>query len=431
MMNYSKWLLCTALGAVLSSSAAETNYNLSMLQQFAQEHEEYPASDNNNPIDPDYTAHHLSLAIRSNYVPTLLKQLGYWLGFSHKPLLYFEDCETIIARVVKVRQEKGFSEQHVVLSKDQSQRFLFWGNVQGAYHSLVRCLIFLKEQKIIDESLTIIDPSYRMVFLGNVAAHSPYILETVTVVALLMERNPDKVIYLQGQAESGADSLDQALLSQIRRYADERFDESIPLKKTLQDFFATLPLAAYVAVDHVVNKLIRLSSSAMEIPDQKIAELALQSPEKEQTTVQLKGLVSGVKNGDYRADTALFPSYQALIKNHADINMRSKLLGFEFYEAESRAAVWSIFSSPTKENQLLHSFFEDFFVELSLKSELSNVVLRGYHHDVRQPQDTFALTPYYNLLTGKKINELSKSLDAMITVGNVLDISSAIGRKIQ
>jgi branched-chain amino acid transport system substrate-binding protein len=125
------------------------------------------------------------------------------------------------------------------------KKFIIFGNVQGAFHSLVRDLNRLKEWNVIDDNFVIKDKQYYIVFNGKAVDRSPYNLETLLILFNLLYANPDQVIYVRGYDECGK-WIDYDLKTELQIRMGINFAYDIPLKKEIDAFFNTLPLALYV-----------------------------------------------------------------------------------------------------------------------------------------------------------------------------------------
>jgi hypothetical protein len=216
---------------------------------------EYPAIDNDRYFKPDYTSYYETIT------PTFFKwrvnHFFYALRLKKLPLWSPELFDILLKEVIDQRKEKHLAGEHIVkLIPQPGTQFVIWGDLQGAFHSLVRDLDHLKQLGFINEALKIIKPNCYFVFNGDLISRSPFNLETLTVVLRLLHQNPDTVFYIRGNHETHNYWHGYGLKNELRIRARNHsrkvipfeVGQQIPFEKELNNFFNTLPLAMFLGV---------------------------------------------------------------------------------------------------------------------------------------------------------------------------------------
>ena len=154
---------------------------------------ENPKMDNENIIKPDYA--------------TCFKRWkrGYWdllqETFGIKKALPWKESQfiSLLERVTKQRNELGFVDDTIIkMQLQEGARVIVIGNLQGAFHSLVRDIEELIKMNIISADLKVIKETDMLFCTGDAINRSPYSIETMSVLMRLLEENPDQFFYIQG-----------------------------------------------------------------------------------------------------------------------------------------------------------------------------------------------------------------------------------------
>lgn len=95
-------------------------------------------------------------------------------------------------------QFKPFA-QKVVLP--QGSKVIFFGDLHGNIHSLLRILKHLKDAHIIDNQFNIIDQNYYFMFLGDYVDRGSYGAEVIFALLRLKNNNPHHVFMVRGNHE--------------------------------------------------------------------------------------------------------------------------------------------------------------------------------------------------------------------------------------
>ncbi len=228
--------------------------NLADLQEYAATHEEYPTSDDKDWLDPNYDTFHKSLR------PGFFKRLSQLIGLQKKPSWTPDDFEPLLHAVIERREKQKLSGRlvaHIRLSKPA--KFFVLGDLHGAFHSLVRALEYLHKKNIITDDLKIINPHHYFVFNGDAIDRSPYVLETLSLLLLLLKRNKQQVFYIRGKHENANYWHNFGLRRELRVRISDSLGEGIPLGSLVSKFFDTLPLALYISTTQNPTDVIRIS----------------------------------------------------------------------------------------------------------------------------------------------------------------------------
>lgn len=153
-------------------------------------------SDNHDWIDPDYTTFHKTLE------PLWGDKLLQFFHLKKKPLWDIQEVKSVLKELLDRKKFLEKAPYVVNITAAPGTKFIVWGDVFGAFHSLFRDIEYLVEQGVLDSELRITQHNYYLIFLGDVIDRSPYGLETFHIVLLLMQRNPEKVFYLRGKHET-------------------------------------------------------------------------------------------------------------------------------------------------------------------------------------------------------------------------------------
>lgn len=362
------------------------------MERYAKQMPEYPEADDNNWLQPGFINFYRQLKI--SWLDSLLIKFG----FKQPALWQVDDFASLLTDVLVAQEQSSYSGRFVMhITPKPGDRFVLWGDLEGAYHSLIRDLGELKRRGIINDALEIIQPHFYFVFNGNVVNRSPYILETLTVVLQLMKKNPQRVFYIRGYGEDKERWYDLGTKDELREKGRHITQEDVPLDDEIKRFFNTLPLALYIIAEQQKDEVtvVRISNYAgstdeinelfmgnfFELPDQKHPAL-YKLFDRKQTTKKVH-MAAVIKSEDR---SWRYTQTQGLVR-----------LGFE-----DGAIAWSLLSAPTGTYRHLYEFFWDSFVFLRIADRLSDWTLSLYNQDVREHLG-FNKSAEYQLTSGFKV----------------------------
>lgn len=108
----------------------------------------------------------------------------------------------VLKEVTQQRELDGMVGAFVQKKRiEQASLWYVWGPIHGSFHALVRALDDMFRLGLIDEDLYIIRAHHYMVFCGDALSSSAYGLDTLYLLLLLMQRNPNNIYYLKGPDE--------------------------------------------------------------------------------------------------------------------------------------------------------------------------------------------------------------------------------------
>ena len=401
-------------------------FTITNLMRYSSKIDECPAIDNENYWNPDYATFY------KKYTKGLLahkfNKLTYLIGFRKKPTWTPELFSNLLIDLVDNPISNYQGDFIVKLKTSSHSRIVIWGDLQGAFHSLVRDLNKLKDMKVLNNFLKINSENDYFIFNGDAIDRSPYILETLTVIMQLIRLNPHQVFYVKGDHENHElwTSFQTAVeLKMKTKYIFK--DNGALLIEYLKKFFNTLPLAIYIQSED--NLLMRVSHyNATELPYAESDFYNFLS-----TKTQKKISFAKLENHFFSQQEI---SLKACINSINHIISIETFKGLELLAPQNAVMTWSILSSPTLTYGTLYKFFYDAFVILESANNIDLWTLTLYYQDVRKLSGY--VTEHYSLIYGIKISDLKsfKQLDYhnKIVVGCTLDLSkssSALGEQIR
>ena len=381
---------------------------------YAQNMPEYPENDTNDWKNPDYTSFHKQM------LPSLKKRIINRLRMQPNTRFPVEELAPLLKDVSEYLQ-KTVPEGRIIkkILVDNGGTFFIWGELNGAFHSLVRSLNELERQGIINNDLKIIKPIVHFVFAGDLANKSPYLIETMFLILRLMQINPrcegrnhEKVFYLKGKQEDRQEWLNTGLGRELRTRLPQDAAEKMPLKNEFSDFFNRLPLALYLMQEGQTGKKREAVRISYYGPDYaELEESAFLYFFEDYS----KPVIATSQKG--AQETEISVKVRAYIYAGSDLKKRIRQRGLSLISKKDTRTEWAVFSSPTASSRRLYQFFDDAFVELKVRDELSKWTLTLYRQDVRSLNGIAQETPVY-LLSGEpladesleKVTELSKRL---------------------
>lgn len=349
--------------------------HLSQLQEYAKETEEFPKNDNLAWATPVYRTYW------RKRVPSRWENFLYKIRVRSWPLWHAELFAQLLKKITKAHEELGYIDKFVVKMKPNAgSQFILWGDLQGAFHSLVRDLSYLKEKDYIDEELKIIKPNVYFVFNGNLVDRGPYSLEVLTVILRFIERNPGRIFYIRGSHEYVGHWKNFNLKDELILRAASVSKEEIPLAFEVDRFFNTLPLALYL-VDKETEKgidVLRISyfdRKFIDLNEENFSAFFFGSPSAAPTIYKLGG-----KSENHEKKV----NVRVIIEGESRTAVYRPTPGLVQLEADKGATAWTLLSSPIESYRYLQDFYFDAFAILDIGKGLSDWTLTLYNQDVRE-----------------------------------------------
>ncbi len=366
-----------------STRAFET---LKQAEAYAQLNPEVSIAKEQNILRPDYEDFYVQRgpSLISDILTPFKDQL--W-----SPTIFKDTLQT----VVQEREQKGYYGKFILIKTPKpGTQFIVIGPLFGTFHSLVRNLKELEVQGFINNNLEVIKPNCFIIFNGNVINGAPHVLETLTLVLSLMEKNPHAVKYIRGLYENELYWQNTTLKSQLKLQARRLSNENIPFARLLTRFFKTLPLGIYLNSTNPQEGLLRISYFSLEdnvfLENSCMKELLTYRPSM--TVCRLKTAAKSEERAPVRA----------IIKGENRLISYEQNPGLTLLEPERGATAWSVLSSPNKIYREHFSFFYDAFSIITIGPTLADTTITLYHQDVRD-LISFRRAMTYNLLTGQAL----------------------------
>lgn len=334
-------------------------------------------------------------AVYSTWFSLMKKNIIERLGFKADLLVPEQTFKKLLQEVYHQREldyPRGRFIQKILPNAGSS--LVVWGELDGAFHSLVRDLQQLKQMGLINDKLKILSKTTYLIFNGNVIGASPYALETLTIVLSLMHHNPRNVIYIKGYQEDKEHWVDLNLIKKFDAYMDR---ESIDfLLDLFRKFFSSLPLALYlIAPDQRENddkKLVRISYFAPETLEFEESDIPYFFDIYADSTLSLLDKVYKKTSINPQVASSIYvesPNQELISSN-----------GLALRSSNSDKTAWLTVSSPTSRYKGLYQFFNDAFVIIRTAATVAEWTVTLYYQDVRK-RTGFQQDPSLFLITGK------------------------------
>lgn len=362
---------------------------LNDLREYAKAYPECPKKDNEDWTDPEFMTFYQK-GLKRSFWECIVGNVSWSEG-------QFAD---LLQNVTASRKEKkAFADDMQTLEVREGDRIYIFGDGHGAFHSFVRDFDELKRKGEIDDNLIIRSKNVFFIFVGDLVSRSPYSLETLHHVLLLMYKNPRNVFYLRGKHESNkyweSFSMRRALKTRLQHMMDSIFAE-VPFVKEINEFFATLP--RMLLINHKASGEKACCSHSV------ISKNLL-----EDTSVVL------ALNGEQR------------------IGVVRETKGLSFVGHVRHMSQWAMMSCPVGVYQKFFNFYYDSFVEFSIGPSISESVLTLINRDIRK-KGGFTQSSYNPIfgyrLKGKKNVVKDKKIVNVGCTTSLSGITGPLGREV-
>lgn len=366
--------------------------------------------ENSNPIKPSYQKYYQSLnpSFLANKINAVLES-------------FFIKEKTYNASLKFLQQLSIFEKNNKESIKDDfickvtptsDSKIIFFGDIQGAYNSLVRDFARLKELDLIDNDFKLKDFNNYIVFNGDVVSRSPYQLETLTLVLQVLNQNPENAFYLKGNHETNNYWHGFGLKDEIAGRIEKSKQEPVFVK--LNNLFQSLPLALYFDVmPEPGMDFIRISHYGAD----RNPVLAKESENKFFNFLSAK---SSDKKKCLPVVQARNESSENPIKLHAILKSEKKrdtyqdMDGMRMIQPENGVPGWTLLSCPTEVYQKGLKFFYDAFAIIQTASEIKDWTITLHKQDVRTMLGFETQTYFLTSGQNKEEAELSNSTSGYV-----------------
>ncbi|MCK4517535.1 metallophosphoesterase [Candidatus Babeliales bacterium] len=351
---------------------------------------------------------------KKSFLQSRFENLLEFLGLKKRPVWSYNYFRNQLDKLTKDKQKNGFTSPYVArLVPKQNTRFIIFGDLMGAYHSLTRNLQKLISLNILTKDLKIISPNDCIVFTGDNIAQSPFVVETISIVAKLEERNPGKVWWLIGNDECD-ESWQQFIFKDKQRLAWTRKER--PLTNVVRNYLETLPLGLLVSVPpHNSNDFVRFSHFGV-MHSSSYGNAALGKYEDIVIPVNNAAYLKDMSKNRIENEPKIFtdiPSVnpheqektiniQAIIKSvFKRLVFDKKSEGLQLLAPDDNATAWTIASCPTVIYSNFLDFHNDTFAIMQVAPKINDWTIALHYRDIRSQEDFKTKT--YNLLSGAKV----------------------------
>ncbi len=392
----------------ISSSFLYGFATLQEAKKYAQMKQELPPIENKNLLNPEYTSFH-KREIEGPYLKKWNSFLRF-IGMKKEPLWKVEEFQRLLNTVIV-----GRDEGRVIFrfTPKVGSKFVVFGDVQGAFHSFVRCLDELKNNLgIIDDNLRIVKTDHYLVFNGDLIDRSPYILETLTLAMRLMEQNPDKVFYIRGNHEDRELWQNFGLRRELEIRAASISKEDPPLGSEVKRFFNTLPIALFLRIAGL-PEFVCYSHYGLEEGRLK---------KRYYSDFLLKGDYEKIKTFDLDTarKTKKFVSVEVILKGVSRSTSYIETDGLTLLTPDHGATAWGMLSAPTQVYRKIYDFYYDAFSMVDVAGlSVDDWTITLHHRDVLK-NEGFKQKGYY-LVSGHSKEKLP--LKGSIDIGCTMDLS--------
>lgn len=350
--------------------------NLESLNKYANFYPENYSIDNDDWQDPNFKKFYKKTLNQS-----IFKKILIATKIKNEPLFNIQDFSTLLDKLAADRKNylkpliknnigkrnKNIKNLDKTIDLKNGYRCFVFGDLHASFHSFVRDLNELEKQKIIDKNLKIISPDCYIVFLGDVINRSPYSLETLNAVLLLLEKNPEKVIYLRGNHET------------------RKYWRNFNARRQIQEIFPKY--ANLKSKNNIFDKIDKIFRT---LPKNLI--LNITGPEKDSI------LLTFEENRDFIEGK---PNIKFMLVGEKKLNNNKKKSGLEFIDYDHGITKWSLASCPNKTYQKFFSLMHDSFVEIFIAPTTRQSILTFNYHDINSPEFKQI---FYAPISGKILN---------------------------
>lgn len=358
----------------------------------------------------------------------ILDKLLQHIKVKQKPLWSPEVFYYYLKTIVTIREKLNFTGDHILkYTPNKNDKFIIFGDIQGAFHSLIRDLEELKKQEFITEDLKIKETNTYIIINGDLINRSAYVMETLTIVLRLMIVNPEKIIYICGNHEDNETWRGFQLNQELIYKAPQLHSNDMPTDILLTRFFATLPLALYIKKDNDFIRISHFKGNQKGLDERNFGQFLKKD--------EIPGNFSILKlNEQIMEKETVIIAVSIFGENHTSYHQITD--GLELLFSDRGSTSWNIMSAPTSVFQKLFGFYNDTFVILDLGSTINVSTLTLNYQDARHLNGfkTKTFHAIYGVELTKTNGQKIVHTKEEIVIGCTLDLSktsAVLGRRIR
>ncbi|MCL4361327.1 ABC transporter substrate-binding protein [Candidatus Dependentiae bacterium] len=386
-----------SISILLSCPSIYTFENLTEIKNYANTRPEFPKADNKDWNNPDYTTFYES--IRPSFWNKLLISLKLGQFYVSKEK-FFKKLQELSN---KRKSELKYEDYVISLNLKEDSKLVIWGEINAAFHSLVRDLLDLQSQGIIDENLKIIKPDYYFVFIGNLVNGNPYNLLTLELATSLMEKNPNKVFYLKGNQEYKKNWENFCMSSEIQIFY-ESIEKRNSLINLINSFFDTLPLGLFLSVSNNTKDSILISYFGRDTKKFDVNNLNESYVPENNKDIKFYNIA---QNNQISNPANIL----GMIRGQKRTPLLDTPRTLNLLEPEFGSTAWVLLSSPTTIYKDIFKFFKDAYAILTIKNPIEKSVITLRTQDLKN-HSGFIWQESYNVATGELLDSTDRQESA-------------------
>lgn len=386
------FLVCMLIFFLVPRKKAGPGFEgIDVLTKYVSTRPELPPMDNNNVLKPDYTKFYM--ANLETYWQKRFNIIKEWLGLK-KRLWSVELFTQELARLVKEREAKSPGEDFITkLSLPEGSNVAIFGDIQGAFHSMSRCLGHMVDIGFMDKTLKVTDPKGYIVLMGDAISRSPYNIETLSLIISLMLKNPDRFIYIKGNHESNNYWQGFGLKTELILRAADLSKDRVPFEGLVNKLFNSLPHGLYLDMgDKHFVKISPKETAGKGEETEKICSKFLGEKSSQEVSFCSRKTAGDGAEGDL--------VIKAIIRAEEKKKDFQSMDGMRMVASEGDAVVWALLSCPTLAYQQGLKFYSDAFAVIKTASFREGWTITVHSQDSREKKGF--ITRLHNLLSGKE-----------------------------
>lgn len=332
--------------------------NINSIEKYYKANPEFPKYDNQNPLNPDYSSFYnkQSHTKIENMANKLLNYIG--IGKFDWNANVFKN---LIKKIIKIQKKQNPDSDYIIkITPQKTSNFIIFTELDGAFHSLTRCINELIKLNILNKNLQL-QPNNFIIFNGNVLGRSPYLLETFTIILKLIEKNKNKVFFVKGEYEIKENWKNFGLKRELQKKLTRKVLRKIPLEKEINEFLKLQPLAIYIndliSQDTGFIRVSYFNRSYKNLNEIYFSDFLQNKPKNIIDYFKLKNNIITSKQAKIKS----------IIRGEKKITSYTKTNGLSAVLPDRGASSWISLSSPTKPNQILYHFRNDAFLILTIQ----------------------------------------------------------------
>lgn len=393
--------------------------DLDAITAYAKKLPEFPNSDDNDWLDPTYKT--FNKTRQASSLTYFLRALGIAPIEPWSPRYLAH----LLKALTKVNHDFGLfngKESFIHIKSDDDTVMYVFGDLHGAFHSLVRDLGYLRSEGIIDNNLTMQKSNVYFVFNGDAIDRSPYSIDSLILIATLLKANPTNVFYVAGRHERDSHWVDYGLRRELIDRGRFLSTQEVPFQDVIDSYFRTLPEAIYVSFARSKNQVFRVAFHAQEqlnFNETNLSTGFLAQRERVKAHVFLKRL-----QNDARLDT------RAAIKTEEWRSSNRIRKGLALLQQDQGATTWAILSSPTTVHRVYLDFNYDAFGRIDFSNDVLDATISRIFSDTRT-QSGFKKDPPINLISAKMTPTSNHRVVKVASTMSLVRGVPTMGRQIQ